>query len=219
MAKKSLKKEKVNEAVSDNQSTQQRLPSTLSKKEVLRKRMNKEVMRSLSNQTKRTKLGKDFTSRLCDASNSGASCKERDSVERLCDQTVNESLNFECDGSWTMNDLETMEPRDSGRDIPIIENRDQNFLGFGEDAQHKLPSQFQFSNGDKASNIPNEQRKDGIDSKYMEEMYKHLEKQSDVLMESYRVMSNELHRLQVEEEMMMRKFYEITTAERLTKKV
>ncbi|KAK9090501.1 hypothetical protein Sjap_023678 [Stephania japonica] len=213
MAKTSSKKVKLNEVVSDNQSTQQSLKSASSKKEVLRKRTNEEVIRSLGDQPKRTKLGKDFTLRLRDAPNSGALCKERDSFEIFSSETGNESSNFERKGSQTMNYLDTVEPRESGCDRPVIESHN------GEDVRHQLPSQFQFSNGNKASNMPNERHKDEIDSKYMEEMCKHLGKQSEVLVESYRVMSNELHRLQVEEEMMMRKFYEITSAERLTKKV
>ncbi|KAF5199713.1 hypothetical protein FRX31_010699 [Thalictrum thalictroides] len=57
-----------------------------------------------------------------------------------------------------------------------------------------------------------------MDSKHTAEMHKHLEKQSEVLMEAYRSMSHELHKLQVEEEMLMRKFYEVMTAQGLTKK-
>ncbi|KAL5698916.1 hypothetical protein ACHQM5_029888 [Ranunculus cassubicifolius] len=57
-----------------------------------------------------------------------------------------------------------------------------------------------------------------MDSKYTTEMYKHLEKQSEVLMEAYRSMSHELHRLQIEEEMLMRKFYEVMKAEGLAEK-
>ncbi|KAF2295543.1 hypothetical protein GH714_033166 [Hevea brasiliensis] len=37
-------------------------------------------------------------------------------------------------------------------------------------------------------------------------------------MEAYNSMSHELHKLQVEEEMLMRKFYELMTAQGLTKK-
>ncbi|KAL5698914.1 hypothetical protein ACHQM5_029886 [Ranunculus cassubicifolius] len=57
-----------------------------------------------------------------------------------------------------------------------------------------------------------------MDSKYTTEMYKHLEKQSEVLMEAYRSMSHELHRLQIEEEMLMRKFYEVMKVEGLAEK-
>ncbi|WOL20104.1 hypothetical protein Cni_G28906 [Canna indica] len=50
------------------------------------------------------------------------------------------------------------------------------------------------------------------------EMSKHLEKQSEVLMEVYRAMSHELHRLQVEEEMLMQKLYETMFKEDLLNK-
>ncbi|KAJ6807750.1 uncharacterized protein M6B38_171265 [Iris pallida] len=48
-----------------------------------------------------------------------------------------------------------------------------------------------------------------MDPGHSTDMYKHLEKQSEVLMESYRAMSHELHTLQVEEEMLMKKLYEV----------
>ncbi|KAI3907085.1 hypothetical protein MKW92_029507 [Papaver armeniacum] len=48
-----------------------------------------------------------------------------------------------------------------------------------------------------------------MEGKYSAEMFKHLEKQSEVLMDAYRSMSHELHRLQVEEEMLTHKFYEV----------
>ncbi|KAF5463669.1 hypothetical protein F2P56_013820 [Juglans regia] len=51
-----------------------------------------------------------------------------------------------------------------------------------------------------------------MDPRYTGEMLKHLEKQSELLMDSYRSMSHE-----VEEEMLMRKFYEIMSAHGLTK--
>ncbi|THU71619.1 hypothetical protein C4D60_Mb04t03370 [Musa balbisiana] len=57
-----------------------------------------------------------------------------------------------------------------------------------------------------------------MDTKHSAEMFKHLEKQSDVLMDAYRSMSHELHRLQVEEEMLMQKLYELMHAEGLLKK-
>ncbi|KAK6125249.1 hypothetical protein DH2020_040993 [Rehmannia glutinosa] len=47
---------------------------------------------------------------------------------------------------------------------------------------------------------------------------RHLEKQKELLMDAYRSMSHELHRLQVEEEMLMRKYYEFMAAEGLTEK-
>ncbi|GJX24996.1 hypothetical protein Tco_0231292 [Tanacetum coccineum] len=49
-------------------------------------------------------------------------------------------------------------------------------------------------------------------------MLRHLEKQDELLMDSYRSMSHELHKLQVEEEMLMRKFYDLMAAQGLTKK-
>lgn len=57
-----------------------------------------------------------------------------------------------------------------------------------------------------------------MDASHSTEMFKHLEKQSEVLMEAYRAMSHELHRLQVEEEMLMHKLYELMSAEGLIKK-
>ncbi|CAA2956049.1 Hypothetical predicted protein [Olea europaea subsp. europaea] len=47
---------------------------------------------------------------------------------------------------------------------------------------------------------------------------RHLEKQNELLMDAYRSMSHELHRLQVEEEMLMRKYYELMVAQRSTQK-
>ncbi|CBI22356.3 hypothetical protein AAG906_002249 [Vitis piasezkii] len=55
-----------------------------------------------------------------------------------------------------------------------------------------------------------------MDPKYTAEILEHLEKQNDLLMDAYRSMSHELHKLQVEEEMLMHKFYEFTKAERQT---
>ncbi|KAI3831741.1 hypothetical protein MKX03_002513 [Papaver bracteatum] len=57
-----------------------------------------------------------------------------------------------------------------------------------------------------------------MDGKYSAEMLKHLEKQSEILMEAYRSMSHELHRLQVEEEMLTHKFYEVTYGQGLNQK-
>ncbi|POO00725.1 hypothetical protein TorRG33x02_033560 [Trema orientale] len=48
-----------------------------------------------------------------------------------------------------------------------------------------------------------------MDPRHTGDIFKHLEKQDELLMEAYRSMSHELHKLQVEEEMLMRKFYEI----------
>ncbi|XP_062101829.1 uncharacterized protein LOC133808009 [Humulus lupulus] len=58
-----------------------------------------------------------------------------------------------------------------------------------------------------------------MDSKHTGDVFKHLEKQSELLMEAYRSMSHELHKLQVEEEMLMRKFYEIMSAHGKTKQI
>ncbi|GJT86984.1 hypothetical protein Tco_0404607 [Tanacetum coccineum] len=57
-----------------------------------------------------------------------------------------------------------------------------------------------------------------MDPTYTGEMLRHLEKQDELLMDSYRSMSHELHKLQVEEEMLMRKFYDLMAAQGLTKK-
>ncbi|XP_059457857.1 uncharacterized protein LOC132187534 [Corylus avellana] len=57
-----------------------------------------------------------------------------------------------------------------------------------------------------------------MDPRSKGDLLKHLEKQSELLLDSYRTMTNELHKLQVEEEMLMRKFYEIMTTHGLLKK-
>ncbi|XP_073122299.1 uncharacterized protein [Henckelia pumila] len=64
-----------------------------------------------------------------------------------------------------------------------------------------------------------------MDPKYSGDMFKHLEKQNELLMDAYRSMSHELHRLQVfvliclvEEEMLMRKYYEYMAAQGLIEK-
>lgn len=57
-----------------------------------------------------------------------------------------------------------------------------------------------------------------MDARHSADIFKHLEKQSEVLMESYRAMSHELHTLQVEEEMLMKKLYELMCAEGLVEK-
>ncbi|XP_024932049.1 uncharacterized protein LOC107424946 isoform X2 [Ziziphus jujuba] len=57
-----------------------------------------------------------------------------------------------------------------------------------------------------------------MDPSHAGDMLKHLEKQNGLLMEAYRSMSHELHKLQVEEEMLMRKFYEIMSAHGKIKK-
>ncbi|MQL76461.1 hypothetical protein Taro_008841 [Colocasia esculenta] len=57
-----------------------------------------------------------------------------------------------------------------------------------------------------------------MDPKHSSEMFRHLEKQQEILMETYRTFSLELHNLQVEEEMLMHKFYEFMSAQGLAKK-
>ncbi|XVF61330.1 hypothetical protein PTKIN_Ptkin08bG0122000 [Pterospermum kingtungense] len=57
-----------------------------------------------------------------------------------------------------------------------------------------------------------------MDPRYTGEILKHLEKQNELLSESHSAMSFELHKLQVEEEMLMRKFYELMKAQGLNKK-
>ncbi|XVF61323.1 hypothetical protein PTKIN_Ptkin08bG0121200 [Pterospermum kingtungense] len=57
-----------------------------------------------------------------------------------------------------------------------------------------------------------------MDPRYIGEILKHLEKQNELLSESHSAMSYELHKLQVEEEMLMRKFYELMKAQGLNKK-
>ncbi|XP_004234652.1 uncharacterized protein [Solanum lycopersicum] len=57
-----------------------------------------------------------------------------------------------------------------------------------------------------------------MDPKYAGETLKHLEKESELLLNAHKAMSDELHRLQVEEEMMMRKLHELISAHNLSKK-
>ncbi|XP_065876079.1 uncharacterized protein [Euphorbia lathyris] len=57
-----------------------------------------------------------------------------------------------------------------------------------------------------------------MDPRFTGEMLKHLERQNELLLETYNSMSHELHKLQVEEEMLMRKFYELMVAQGLNKK-
>ncbi|KAK3221206.1 hypothetical protein Dsin_008231 [Dipteronia sinensis] len=57
-----------------------------------------------------------------------------------------------------------------------------------------------------------------MDPRHTGEMLKHLEKQNELLNEVHKSMSSELHKLQVEEEMLMRKFYELMASQGLTKK-
>lgn len=57
-----------------------------------------------------------------------------------------------------------------------------------------------------------------MDPRYTGEMLRHLDKQNELLTDAYRSMSNELQKLQVEEEMLMCKFYEFMTVQGLAKK-
>ncbi|EEF37090.1 uncharacterized protein LOC8283355 [Ricinus communis] len=57
-----------------------------------------------------------------------------------------------------------------------------------------------------------------MDPRYSGETLKHLEKQNELLMHAYNSVSHELHKLQVEEEMLMRKFYQLMAAHGLPKK-
>ncbi|CAI9112491.1 OLC1v1012948C3 [Oldenlandia corymbosa var. corymbosa] len=58
-----------------------------------------------------------------------------------------------------------------------------------------------------------------MDPKYTGEMLRHLDKENELLTVAYKSMSDELHKLQVEEEMLMRKFYEFMSAQGPSKKV
>ncbi|XVF15436.1 hypothetical protein REPUB_Repub09cG0153200 [Reevesia pubescens] len=57
-----------------------------------------------------------------------------------------------------------------------------------------------------------------MDPRYTGEILKHLEKQNEILSESHSSICHELHKLQVEEEMLMRKFYELMEAQGQNKK-
>ncbi|RCV16066.1 hypothetical protein SETIT_3G107500v2 [Setaria italica] len=57
-----------------------------------------------------------------------------------------------------------------------------------------------------------------MEPKHSAEMCKHLEKQNQALMGTYRAMSHELYKLQVEEETIMRELYELMSAEGLLPK-
>ncbi|CAL5436137.1 unnamed protein product [Camellia sinensis] len=57
-----------------------------------------------------------------------------------------------------------------------------------------------------------------MDPRYTGAILSHLEKQEELLMDAYRSISHEVHKLQVEEEMLMRKFYELMASQGLTKK-
>ncbi|KAL9264883.1 hypothetical protein AKJ16_DCAP05816 [Drosera capensis] len=56
-----------------------------------------------------------------------------------------------------------------------------------------------------------------MDLKHTTALLRHLEKQAELLRDARKTMLHELERLQVEEEMLMRKFYEFMTASELTK--
>ncbi|XP_042494556.1 uncharacterized protein LOC122073915 isoform X2 [Macadamia integrifolia] len=58
-----------------------------------------------------------------------------------------------------------------------------------------------------------------MESKYSAEMMTYLEKQRKVLMDAYWSMSHELHRLHVEESMLMQKFNEVMSAQAWLKRV
>ncbi|XP_028764193.1 uncharacterized protein LOC114722351 [Neltuma alba] len=57
-----------------------------------------------------------------------------------------------------------------------------------------------------------------LNSKHCGDLLKHLDRQNEFLMESYRLMVHELQKLQVEEEMLMHKLYEVMSAQGITKK-
>ncbi|KAK2382930.1 hypothetical protein QL285_070437 [Trifolium repens] len=56
-----------------------------------------------------------------------------------------------------------------------------------------------------------------FDPRHSGELLKHMDKQNEVLMEAYRSMLHELQKLQVEEEMLMRKLYEVMSVHSSTK--
>ncbi|TYI89091.1 hypothetical protein E1A91_D03G029900v1 [Gossypium mustelinum] len=58
-----------------------------------------------------------------------------------------------------------------------------------------------------------------MDPRYTAEIFKHLEMQNELLLESHSSVSHQLHKLQVEEEMLMRKFHELMKAQAVNKKV
>ncbi|KAL3646418.1 hypothetical protein CASFOL_011598 [Castilleja foliolosa] len=57
-----------------------------------------------------------------------------------------------------------------------------------------------------------------MDPKHVGDVLRHLEKQMELQSEAYNSISRELHELQVEEEMLMRKYYEFMAAQDLTDK-
>lgn len=52
-----------------------------------------------------------------------------------------------------------------------------------------------------------------MDPKNTGELQRHLEKQNELLRDAHRSMLHELHKLQVEEQTLMRKFYELWSAQ------
>ncbi|KAH0735846.1 hypothetical protein KY285_011553 [Solanum tuberosum] len=56
-----------------------------------------------------------------------------------------------------------------------------------------------------------------MDPNYAEETLKHLEKEGELLLNAHKIMLDELHRFQIEEEMLMHKFYKLMSAYGLTK--
>ncbi|QCD95338.1 hypothetical protein DEO72_LG6g30 [Vigna unguiculata] len=56
-----------------------------------------------------------------------------------------------------------------------------------------------------------------FDPRHTGELLKHIDRQNEVLMEAYRSMFHELRKLQVEEEMLMRKMHEVMSTHGLTK--
>ncbi|XP_020883073.1 uncharacterized protein LOC110228955 isoform X1 [Arabidopsis lyrata subsp. lyrata] len=57
-----------------------------------------------------------------------------------------------------------------------------------------------------------------MDPNHTDDLLNHLEKQNELLTETRKTMTQELQKLEVEEEMMMRKFYELMSTHRLNKK-
>ncbi|KAF2612693.1 hypothetical protein F2Q70_00012922, partial [Brassica cretica] len=57
-----------------------------------------------------------------------------------------------------------------------------------------------------------------MDPQHTGDLFKHLEKQNELLKEAHKTMSQELQKLMVEEQMMMHKLYEITVTHRKNNK-
>ncbi|XVF58816.1 hypothetical protein PTKIN_Ptkin07bG0096600 [Pterospermum kingtungense] len=58
-----------------------------------------------------------------------------------------------------------------------------------------------------------------MDPRYTGEILEHLEEENELLSKSHAAMSSKLRKLQVEEELLMRKFYKLMKAQGLNKKV